>query len=52
MKRTSLVLSILGLLAFFTFAADASAQSAPVAGVYENFTVGKESSFPRPMVFM
>lgn len=41
MKRASLVL-ILFVLSL-SFAANVSAQSAPVAGVYENFTVGKES---------
>lgn len=44
MKRSSQVLAILGLMVFSVFgAANVSAQSGPVAGVYENFTVGKES---------
>jgi hypothetical protein len=44
MKRSSQVVAILGLLVFsFFFVGNASAQTGPVAGVYENFTVGKES---------
>ena len=44
MKRTAKVLVVLSLLVCTVFlAANASAQSGPVAGVYENFTVGKES---------
>ena len=44
MKRSSQVVAILGLLFFSVFfAANVSAQPGPVAGVYENFTVGKES---------
>lgn len=44
MKRSSQVVAILGLLVFSGFfAANVSAQSAPVAGIYENFTVGQES---------
>ena len=44
MKRNSRVIAILGLLVFSVFfAANVSAQAGPVAGVYENFTVGKES---------
>lgn len=44
MKRSSQVVAILGLLVFSGFlAGSVSAQTAPVGGVYENFTVGKES---------
>ena len=44
MKRSSQVVSILGLMVFSVFfAANVSAQTGPVGGVYENFTVGKES---------
>ena len=44
MKRSSQVVAFLGLVVFsLFFAANASAQPGPVAGVYENFTVGKES---------
>jgi hypothetical protein len=44
MKRSSQVVAILGLLFFSVFfAGSVSAQPGPVAGVYENFTVGKES---------
>ena len=44
MKRSSQVVAILGLMVFSVFVtANVSAQPAPVAGVYENFTVGKES---------
>lgn len=44
MKRSSQVVSILGLMVFSAFfAANVSAQTGPVGGVYENFTVGKES---------
>lgn len=44
MKRSSQVVAILGVMVFSVFfAANVSAQIGPVAGVYENFTVGKES---------
>ena len=44
MKRSSQVIAILGAMVFSVFfAASVSAQTGPVAGVYENFTVGKES---------
>jgi len=44
MKRSSQVVAILGLMVFSVFfAANVSAQPGPVSGVYENFTVGKES---------
>lgn len=44
MKRSSQVVAILGAMVFSVFfAANVSAQAGPVAGVYENFTVGKES---------
>jgi len=44
MKRSSQVVAILGLLVFSVFfVGNVSAQTGPVAGVYENFTVGKES---------
>ena len=44
MKRSSQVVAILGLMVFSGFfAANVSAQTGPVAGVYENITVGKES---------
>ena len=44
MKRSSQVVGILGVMVFSVFfAANVSAQTAPVGGVYENFTVGKES---------
>ena len=44
MKRVSQVVAFLSLLVLsVSFAASVSAQSTPVAGVYENFTVGKES---------
>ncbi|HEX6186868.1 MAG TPA: hypothetical protein VFZ40_02205 [Pyrinomonadaceae bacterium] len=44
MKRSSQVVAILGVMVFSVFfAANVSAQTGPVAGVYENFTVGKES---------
>ena len=44
MKRSSQVVAILGVMVFSVFfAANVSAQPGPVAGVYENFTVGKES---------
>jgi len=44
MKRSSQVMAILGLLVFSVFfAANVWAQTGPVGGVYENFTVGKES---------
>lgn len=44
MKRSSQVVAILGVLVFSVFfAANVAAQAGPVAGVYENFTVGKES---------
>jgi hypothetical protein len=44
MKRSSQVVAILGLLVWSVFfATNVSAQPGPVAGVYENFTVGKES---------
>ena len=44
MKRSSQVVAILGVMVFSVFfAANVSAQAGPVAGVYENFTVGKES---------
>ena len=44
MKRSSQVVAILGVMVFSVFfAANVAAQSGPVAGVYENFTVGKES---------
>ena len=43
MKRSQVV-AIIGLFVFSVFfAANVSAQTGPVAGVYENFTVGKES---------
>src|SRR5688500_11616384 len=44
MKRISQVVAILGVMVFSVFfAANVSAQTGPVGGVYENFTVGKES---------
>ena len=44
MKRSSQVVAILGLVVFSVFfAPNVSAQTGPVPGVYENFTVGKES---------
>ena len=44
MKRSSQVVAILGVMVFSVFfAGNVSAQAGPVAGVYENFTVGKES---------
>ena len=44
MKRSSQVVAILGVMVFSVFfAASVPAQTGPVAGVYENFTVGKES---------
>ena len=44
MKRSSQVVAILGVMVFSVFfAANVSAQTGPVSGVYENFTVGKES---------
>lgn len=44
MKRSSQVFAILGLMVFSVFfAGSVSAQPGPVAGVYENLTVGKES---------
>ena len=44
MKRSSQVVAILGVMVFSVFfAANVSAQAGPVPGVYENFTVGKES---------
>lgn len=44
MKRSSQVVAILGVMVFSVFfAGSLSAQPGPVAGVYENFTVGKES---------
>lgn len=44
MKRSSQVVAVLGLMVFSVFfAGNVSAQRGPVAGVYENFTVGKES---------
>ena len=44
MKRSLQVVAVLGLFVFTAFfAANVSAQAGPVAGVYENFTVGKES---------
>src|SRR5688572_13745763 len=44
MKRSSRVVAILGLLVFSGFlAGSVSAQTAPAGGVYEHFTVGKES---------
>jgi len=44
MKRSSRVVAILGVMVFSVFfAASVSAQTGPVAGVYENFTVGQES---------
>lgn len=44
MKRSSQVVAILGVMVFSVFfAANVSAQTGPVTGVYENFTVGKES---------
>lgn len=44
MKRISRVTAVLSLLVLsLSFAASASAQTGSVAGVYENFTVGKES---------
>ena len=44
MKRSSQVVAVLGLLVFSVFfAGNVSAQTGPVPGVYENFTVGKES---------
>ncbi|MGQ0760509.1 MAG: hypothetical protein ACT4OT_00620 [Acidobacteriota bacterium] len=44
MKRSSQVVGILGVMIFSVLlAANVSAQTGPVAGVYENFTVGKES---------
>ena len=44
MKRSSQIMAFLGLMVFSVlFAANVSAQPAPVGGVYENFTVGKES---------
>jgi hypothetical protein len=44
MKRSSRVVAILGVMVFSVFfAANVLAQTGPVAGVYENFTVGKES---------
>ena len=44
MKRSSQVVAILGVMVSSVFfAANVSAQTGPVAGVYENFTVGKES---------
>ena len=44
MKRSSQVVAILGVMVFSVFfAANVSAQTGPVAGVYENITVGKES---------
>ena len=43
MKRSQVV-GILGVMVFTVFfAANAAAQAGPVGGVYENFTVGKES---------
>ncbi len=44
MKHSLQVVAISGLLFFSVFfAANVSAQTGPVGGVYENFTVGKES---------
>ncbi len=44
MKRSSQVVAILGVMIFSVFfAANVSAQPGPIAGVYENLTVGKES---------
>jgi hypothetical protein len=44
MKRSSQVFAVLGVMVFSVlFAANISAQTGPVGGVYENFTVGKES---------
>ena len=44
MKRSSQVVAILGAMVFSVFfTANVSAQTGPVAGVYENFTLGKES---------
>jgi len=44
MKRGSQVFAVLGVMVFSVFfAGNVSAQTGPVAGVYENFTVGKES---------
>ena len=44
MKRSSQVVAILGVMVFSVFvAANVPAQTGPVGGVYENFTVGKES---------
>lgn len=44
MKRSSQVVAIFGLMVLSGFfAANVSAQTGPVAGVYENLTVGKES---------
>ena len=44
MKRNSQVVALLGVMVFSVFfAANVAAQAGPVAGVYENFTVGKES---------
>ena len=43
MKRSSHVFAVLILLFSAAFAGNVSAQTGPVAGVYENLTVGKES---------
>jgi hypothetical protein len=44
MKRSSQVFAVLVLLVFsVSFATNVSAQSGPVAGVYENITANKES---------
>ena len=44
MKRSSQVVAILGAMVFSVFfTANTAAQTGPVAGVYENLTVGKES---------
>ena len=44
MKRSSQVVAVLGLLVFSGFfAVNSFAQSAPVAGIYENFKVGAGS---------
>jgi hypothetical protein len=41
MKRSSQVFAVLGVMVFSVlFAANISAQTGPVGGVYENFTVG------------
>ena len=43
MKRSLQVVAILSLVISASFSTSVAAQAGPVAGVYENFTVGKES---------